>query len=48
MIMQMLKKLVKIRSNSELAENTKSAEIQKKKEKKKMCSKKIGRKYRHV
>ena len=42
----MLKKLVKIRSNSELAENTKSAEIQKKK--KKMCSKKIGRKYRHV
>ena len=47
MIMQMLKKLVKIRSNSELAENTKSAEIQKKK-KKEMCSKKIGRKYRHV
>ena len=30
MIMQMLQKLVKIRSNSELAENTKSAEIQKK------------------
>ena len=30
----MLKKLVKIRSNSELAENTKSAEIQKKKRKK--------------
>ena len=28
--MQMLQKLVKIRSNSELAENTKSAEIQKK------------------
>ena len=30
----MLQKLVKIRSNSELAENTKSAEIQKKKQQK--------------
>ena len=43
----MLQKLVKIRSNSELAENTKSAEIQKKTNKK-TCFNKMGRKYRHV
>ena len=40
----MLQKLIKVRSNSEQAENTKSAEIQKKKK----ISKRIGRKYRHV
>ena len=41
----MLQKLIKVRSNSEQAENTKSAEIQKKKKK---FAKRIGRKYRHV
>ena len=39
----MLQKLIKVRSNSEQAENNKSAEIQKKK-----ISKRIGGKYRHV
>ena len=40
----MLQKLIKNRSNSEQAENKKSAEIQKKNQ----FSKRIGRKYRLV